>query len=279
MATSSSVTVPGSAITGSAKAEVLTGTAGNDTFAGTDAAELIIGNGGGEYGVRGYLSAYDAQTGEKAWRFYIVPGDPSKPFEDAAQERRVLLRRAAREVVEGDRLAEEVGGGDEPRGDCAVLQLRHERQPRRGDLIEAVHAREDERARAAEVAQRLGEERRELRVVDADRVPPHAGRVRERPQEVEDRLAPHRPAHGRGMAHRRMEGAREEEADAERAHRARDGLRREREIAAERPQDVRADHQPLAREAVDERPADEADEHPRADLEDKQQGELPSRPP
>ncbi|PSO09876.1 PQQ-dependent dehydrogenase, methanol/ethanol family [Sphingobium sp. AEW4] len=42
---------------------------------------VIIGNGGAEYGVRGYVSAYDAKTGERAWRFYTVPGDPSKPFE------------------------------------------------------------------------------------------------------------------------------------------------------------------------------------------------------
>jgi PQQ-dependent dehydrogenase (methanol/ethanol family) len=42
---------------------------------------VIIGNGGGEYGVRGYVSAYDAKTGKLAWRFYTVPGDPSKPFE------------------------------------------------------------------------------------------------------------------------------------------------------------------------------------------------------
>ena len=31
--------------------------------------------------VRGYFSAYDAETGARAWRFYTVPGDPSKPFE------------------------------------------------------------------------------------------------------------------------------------------------------------------------------------------------------
>lgn len=42
---------------------------------------VIIGNGGAEYGVRGYVSAYDVKTGERAWRFYTVPGDPSKPFE------------------------------------------------------------------------------------------------------------------------------------------------------------------------------------------------------
>ena len=44
--------------------------------------KVIIGNGGAEYGVRGYITAYDAETGQQAWRWYTVPGDPSKPFED-----------------------------------------------------------------------------------------------------------------------------------------------------------------------------------------------------
>src|SRR5262245_25985288 len=43
--------------------------------------KVIIGVSGGEYGVRGFFSAYDAETGQLAWRFYTVPGDPSKPFE------------------------------------------------------------------------------------------------------------------------------------------------------------------------------------------------------
>jgi PQQ-dependent dehydrogenase (methanol/ethanol family) len=43
--------------------------------------KVLIGNGGAEYGVRGYVSAYDADTGTLAWRFYTVPGDPSQPFE------------------------------------------------------------------------------------------------------------------------------------------------------------------------------------------------------
>lgn len=34
---------------------------------------VLIGNGGGEYGVRGYVTAYDAETGKQAWRFYTVP--------------------------------------------------------------------------------------------------------------------------------------------------------------------------------------------------------------
>ena len=48
--------------------------------------KVIIGNGGAEYGVRGYVSAYDAGTGELIWRFFTVPGDPSEPFESEALE-------------------------------------------------------------------------------------------------------------------------------------------------------------------------------------------------
>lgn len=48
--------------------------------------KVIIGNGGAEYGVRGYITAYDAMTGAQQWRFYTVPGDPSKPFESKAME-------------------------------------------------------------------------------------------------------------------------------------------------------------------------------------------------
>lgn len=47
---------------------------------------VIIGNGGAEYGVRGFITAYDAETGKEVWRFYSVPGDPSKPFENEAME-------------------------------------------------------------------------------------------------------------------------------------------------------------------------------------------------
>jgi PQQ-dependent dehydrogenase (methanol/ethanol family) len=46
--------------------------------------KVLIGNGGAELGVRGYISAYDADTGAMAWRFYTVPGDPAKPFENPA---------------------------------------------------------------------------------------------------------------------------------------------------------------------------------------------------
>ena len=43
--------------------------------------KVFIGQSSSEFGLRGYLSAYDAETGELAWRFFTVPGDPSQPFE------------------------------------------------------------------------------------------------------------------------------------------------------------------------------------------------------
>ena len=46
--------------------------------------KVIIGNGGAEYGVRGYVSAYDAETGALDWRFFTVPGDPALGFENDA---------------------------------------------------------------------------------------------------------------------------------------------------------------------------------------------------
>lgn len=48
--------------------------------------KVIIGNGGAEYGVRGYITAYDADSGKQAWRWFTVPGDPSQPFEDSSME-------------------------------------------------------------------------------------------------------------------------------------------------------------------------------------------------
>ncbi len=48
--------------------------------------KVFIGNGGAEFGVRGYVTAYDADTGDQVWRFFTVPGDPSLPFEHPEME-------------------------------------------------------------------------------------------------------------------------------------------------------------------------------------------------
>ncbi len=48
--------------------------------------KVIIGNGGADFGVRGYVSAYDALDGKMEWRFYTVPGNPEEGFENSAME-------------------------------------------------------------------------------------------------------------------------------------------------------------------------------------------------
>ena len=46
--------------------------------------KVIVGVGGGEFGIRGFIAAYDAETGDEAWRFYTIPG-PGEPGHDTWQ--------------------------------------------------------------------------------------------------------------------------------------------------------------------------------------------------
>ncbi len=71
---------------------------------GVEKALVIIGNGGAELGVRGFVSAYDVASGEQVWRFYTVPGDPNMPQENPALE-------AALETWSGDYWYQNGGGG------------------------------------------------------------------------------------------------------------------------------------------------------------------------
>ncbi len=48
--------------------------------------KVIIGNGGADLGVRGYVTAYNALTGKQEWRFYTVPGNPADGYENKAME-------------------------------------------------------------------------------------------------------------------------------------------------------------------------------------------------
>jgi quinohemoprotein ethanol dehydrogenase len=57
--------------------------------------KVVVGVAGGDHPIRGFFDAYDITTGKRAWRFYTVPGDPSKGFEDDAQ-------RAAAKTWGGD---------------------------------------------------------------------------------------------------------------------------------------------------------------------------------
>jgi quinohemoprotein ethanol dehydrogenase len=49
--------------------------------------KVVVGNGGADFGARGFVGAWDARSGAPLWRFYIVPGDPSKGFENEAMKR------------------------------------------------------------------------------------------------------------------------------------------------------------------------------------------------
>lgn len=66
--------------------------------------KVIIGNGGAELGVRGFITAYDAETGEQVWRFYTVPGNPADGFEHPEME-------AIVDTWKGGRWWEVGGGG------------------------------------------------------------------------------------------------------------------------------------------------------------------------
>jgi len=62
--------------------------------------KVLIGNGGAELGVRGYLSAYDADTGKLIWRFYTVPPDPAQAPDGAASDQ--PLREIAAKTWTGE---------------------------------------------------------------------------------------------------------------------------------------------------------------------------------
>jgi quinohemoprotein ethanol dehydrogenase len=49
--------------------------------------KVIVGPAGGDRPTRGFFAAYDAETGREVWRFYTVPGDPAKGFENAAMRK------------------------------------------------------------------------------------------------------------------------------------------------------------------------------------------------
>lgn len=67
--------------------------------------KVVIGNAGGDVGTRGFVSAYDAETGEQAWKFYLVPGNPADGFENDAM-------RMAAETWTGEWW--KMGGGGNP---------------------------------------------------------------------------------------------------------------------------------------------------------------------
>jgi len=71
--------------------------------------KVIIGNSGAELGVRGYVSAYDTNTGKLVWRFYTVPGNPADGPDGAASDE--AIEKLARPTWFGDNYWKLGGGG------------------------------------------------------------------------------------------------------------------------------------------------------------------------
>jgi quinohemoprotein ethanol dehydrogenase len=118
---------------------------------------VFIGVGGGEFYTRGYLSAYDLKTGKKVWKFYTVPGDPSKGAEGEASDDVMAM---AAKTWSGSKWWEKGGGGStwdgivyDPKSDLVIFGTgnglpwpAHIRSPGGGDnlftsSIVAVHAK------------------------------------------------------------------------------------------------------------------------------------------
>jgi quinohemoprotein ethanol dehydrogenase len=69
--------------------------------------KIFIGNAGADFGGRGFVSAYDARTGRRVWRFYTVPADPAGPPDGEVSD--AVLRSKALKTWSGDWL--KYGGG------------------------------------------------------------------------------------------------------------------------------------------------------------------------
>jgi len=69
--------------------------------------KVLIGNGGAEYGVRGYITAYDAATGKQVWRFYTTPNATGAA--DGAASDKVMAEKAAATWSDGE--WKQTGGG------------------------------------------------------------------------------------------------------------------------------------------------------------------------
>lgn len=69
--------------------------------------KVLIGQGGAEYGTRGYVGAYDAETGNQVWRFYFTPNPENKP--DGQPSDKILMEKAF--PTWGDGVWKKTGGG------------------------------------------------------------------------------------------------------------------------------------------------------------------------
>ena len=73
--------------------------------------KVVVGQSGGDFGVRGFVSAYDADTGEKLWKFFLTPGDPAKGPDGEASD---PIMDTIRATWSEDGLWKQLGGGANP---------------------------------------------------------------------------------------------------------------------------------------------------------------------
>ncbi len=90
--------------------------------------KVIVGAAGGDRPTRGFFAAYDAETGQQAWKFYTVPGDPAKGFRVGGDEegredlgRRMVEARRGRRGVGWDFLRCGSRAGVCGNGECRAL--------------------------------------------------------------------------------------------------------------------------------------------------------------
>ena len=160
-------------------------------------------------------------------------------FQDRAERRRVMRRVAALECGGVARAQADVLGRHLEGANFAVPQFDDPRRRRRRHLVEPVAAMDDPDALGAEIAQHLRHRLEPAGREHADQLTLHAGGIRQRPEQVEDRARAELDPRRADMTHRGVMGRRHHEADAGLAHAALDRLGRNADLDAERRQHVR----------------------------------------
>jgi quinohemoprotein ethanol dehydrogenase len=73
--------------------------------------KVVVGQSGGDFGVRGFVAAYDAETGAKLWKFFLTPNDPAKGPDGEASD---AVMDWVRATWSEDGLWKQLGGGANP---------------------------------------------------------------------------------------------------------------------------------------------------------------------
>ena len=109
--------------------------------------KVFVGGSGGEFGVRGWIAAYDAETGKEVWRFWTVPGDPAKPDNAVSDS---ALAKAAEHLAQEHRVLE--AGRRRHRLGCGRLRSGHRPAVFRHRQWHAVESRDARSQRVATIS-------------------------------------------------------------------------------------------------------------------------------